>query len=59
MRPSSKAILKLTYIRAISGGIDSELVAMGIADVKEADIEYLFLTGVGGWKTAGERRGHI
>jgi hypothetical protein len=37
---------KSTYILAISGGMDDELVTIGVADVKEADINYLLLVRV-------------
>jgi hypothetical protein len=36
----------LTYILAILGGIDDDSVAIGVADVEEADINYSFLVGM-------------
>lgn len=48
-------MLKLTYIWAISEGIGDRPVVTGLADVKEADIEYSFLA-VGDGKRA---RGHV
>ena len=39
MRFWPKALPTPTYILAMSGGIDDEPVAIGVADVKEADIK--------------------
>ena len=44
-----------TYILAISWGTDDEPVAMGVAAVKEADINYSFLGGWGGEEMASYR----
>jgi len=45
MRLSSKETSRPTHNLAIPGGIDDELVASTIADIKEVDMDYLFLAG--------------
>jgi hypothetical protein len=40
---SSQRLRRSTYILAISGGIDDGPVDIGVADVKDADINYPFL----------------